>query len=308
MYNRITRQIYLAPFDLHETEQMAESLHLGWSRDAILQCYLVFGGLPYYLDMLDRRKSLAQNITSLCLDVHAPLAREVPLLMEATLGDSPLHREVLQLLSGTRIGMRRTEIAMRLKCTSGSLKRALDDLEKCGYIRRYSNLYERYKPAVYQLIDPFLLFGLKFMGEKRPVANWADFEGTPAYCAWRGNAFEVACIAHLEQIKRAIGIAAVRTEAFSWMSSRTSPGAQIDLVLERADGVTDLCEMKYTDDSLVMDAGLEADLRRKREVFRSESGTANALRCVLVSAHGLSANAHSWDVACVVDADDLFAF
>lgn len=257
---------------------------------------------------LEAKSSYTWQITSLCLDVHAPLAREVPLLMEATLGGSPLHRQILQLLSGVRIGMRRTELSQRLRCSSGSLKRALDDLEKCGYIRKYSSRYERYKPTVYQLVDSFLLFGFKFMGDKPPIASWADFEGTPAYYAWRGNAFEIACVAHLEQLKRAIGIAAVRTEAFSWASSQSTPDAQIDLVLERADGVTDLCEMKFTDTPFVMSAESEADLRRKAEVFRGESGTTNALRTVLVSANGMSANAHSWGVACVVDADGLFAF
>ena len=39
LYNRVTRQMYIAPFDLHEVEQMAESLRLGWGRDTILQSH-----------------------------------------------------------------------------------------------------------------------------------------------------------------------------------------------------------------------------------------------------------------------------
>ena len=306
MYNRITRQVYVAPFQLREVELMAESLRLGWSRDALLQCYLVFGGLPYYIDMLDRRKSLAQNIDALCLDARAPLRREVPQLMEATLGDSKLHRNILRLLASSKVGIRRMELADKLEGgSSGSLKRALDDLEKCGYIRKYRNRYEKRQPAVYQLIDPFLLFGFKFMDDD-PVKSWAAFERTPAYYAWRGNAFEIACMNHVREIKRALGIEAVESECFPWSSSAADPGAQIDLVIERKDQVTNICEMKFTEDEFSIDAEYAKQLSRKMQVFRSESKTKNAMQLTMVCARGLRPNVHSWDVASVVTADDLF--
>ena len=307
MYNRITRRMYVPPFRLREVEQMAESLRLGWDRNAILECYMVFGGLPFYIDMLDRRKSLAQNIDALCLDVHAPLRGEVPRLMEATLGDSQLHRDILRLLSTSKVGIRRMELAEKLKVgKSGSLQRALDDLEKCGYIRKYANHYEKRLPQVYQLVDPFLLFGFKFM-EGAGIRSWASFQNTPAYYAWRGNAFEIACVNHIDEIKRAIGIAAVETECFPWLSSKSSPGAQIDLLIERKDKVTNLCEMKFTEDEFVVDKTCEEDLKRKRRVFHEESATDNSVLLTLVSAHGLRPGVHSWDIASVVTGDDLFA-
>ena len=306
LYDRITRRVYVAPFNLHDTEAFIGSLALGWSRETILKAYLVFGGLPYYLDMLDRRLSLAQNIDELCLGVHAPLRDEVPRLMEATLADSPLHRAVLRLLSQTKAGVHRTALARQVGDNGSSLKRALDDLEKCGYIRKYRNPYEKYRPSIYQLVDPFLLFAFKFMGDN-PLGSWAEFEGSPAYYAWRGNAFELACLGHVPQVKRAIGIAAVSTECFPWSSVASSPGAQVDLVIERKDGVTDLCEMKFTDGPFSVTREVAAELSRKRSAFREESGTRNAVHLVLVSASGLSAGAHSGDIAATVTGDDLFA-
>ena len=308
LYNRVTRQMYVAPFSLHEVEEMVESLRLGWSRDAVLQCYMVFGGLPYYINMLDRRKSLPQNIDALCLDVRASLRREVPHLMEATLGESPLHRSILRVLSASKAGVRRKDLVEKLAGgNSRTLKRALDDLEKCGYIRKYKNRYEKRKPTVYQLVDPFLLFSFRFV-EDGKEASWQSFIGTPAYYAWRGNAFEIACLCHIQQLKHAIGISAVQAECFPWMSSESDPGVQVDLVIERADKVTNLCEMKYTDGEFSIDKECEEDLRRKRQVFQSESGTGNAVLLTMVSAYGLKENAHSWDIVATVTADDLFAF
>lgn len=307
MFNRITRRLYVAPFTLHETEQMAIALNLGWSRDTVLQAYLVFGGLPYYIDMLDRRKSLTQNIDDLCFDVYAPLRNEVPHLMEATLSDSPLHRRILRELSCTKAGMHRTELSERLGVEGGSLSRTLDDLEKCGYICRYVNPYERYRASIYLLVDPFLLFSFKFM-EDEALVRWASFEGTPSYYAWRGNAFEMACLGHVAQIKTALGIAAVEAMCFPWSSSSSTPGAQVDLVIERKDRVTDLCEMKYTDGPFAVDADYERRLLQKRAVFREESATRNAVHIVLVSASGLAPGAHAGVATSTVTADDLFAF
>lgn len=305
MYNRITRRLFIAPLSLHETELMIESLRLGWSRNTILQAYLVFGGLPYYLNMLDRRLSLAQNVDALCLDIHAPLHDEVPRLMEATLSASPLYYIILRLLSQRKAGLHRTAIAKAVGSNGSSLKRALDDLERCGYIRSYRNPYERYQPTIYQLIDPFLLFSLRFMDDT-PLESWQDFEGSPAYYAWRGNAFEIAVLGHISQVKRALGIAAVQTTCFPWSSTETSPGAQIDLVIERKDSVTDLCEMKCTDEPFVATREVLDAMRRKRSVFREETHTANAVHLALVCAPGLREGRRPEDIAAAVCLDDLF--
>lgn len=49
--------------------------------------------------------------------------------MEATPGDSKLHRDILRLLASSKVGVKRIELAKRLDGgESGSMKRALDDL------------------------------------------------------------------------------------------------------------------------------------------------------------------------------------
>ena len=109
-------------------------------------------------------------------------------------------------------------------------------------------------------------------------------------------------------MKQALGMASVQTECFPWRSAQTEPGPQVDLVVERKDKMTHLCEMKYSDAPLSIDAGYEAKLKRKVEAFREETRTRNAIARTMVCANGLARNAHSWDVADVVTADDLFAF
>lgn len=46
MYNRVTRRLYLAPFNLYDTERLLQTMGLAWNRDTILRAYLVFGVFP----------------------------------------------------------------------------------------------------------------------------------------------------------------------------------------------------------------------------------------------------------------------
>lgn len=59
LHARITCQIYLRPFTLYETELYLKSKGCAWDRYQILQCYMFFGGIPFYLSLLDTSLSFA---------------------------------------------------------------------------------------------------------------------------------------------------------------------------------------------------------------------------------------------------------
>lgn len=65
LHNRVTRKIYLAPFDLNETELFLQSKGIVWTRHQIAECYMIMGGTPFYLNMIDKQYSLPQNIDML---------------------------------------------------------------------------------------------------------------------------------------------------------------------------------------------------------------------------------------------------
>ena len=80
----------------------------------------------------------------------------------------------------------------------------------------------------------------------------------------------------------------------------------IDLLLERSDGVTNVCEMKFSADRYVMDARAESELSRKLTVFQAVTKTRQALHLTLVTSFGLMRNVHSGRVQSEVTLDDLF--
>lgn len=85
-------------------------------------------------------------------------------------------------------------------------------------------------------LKPLCLFHFSFL-EGGKTGSWLEFINTPAYYTWCGLAYEKVCLLHTRQIKQALGISGVYSQEFSWNSKKASPGAQIDLLIDRKDDV-----------------------------------------------------------------------
>ena len=74
LYGRISRPMYLAPFSLRETEQFLNEIkHMGYGKKQVIDTYMIFGGVPYYLDMLEPDLPLSGNVDRLFFTPNAPL-------------------------------------------------------------------------------------------------------------------------------------------------------------------------------------------------------------------------------------------
>jgi len=124
--------------------------------------------------------------------------------------------------------------------------------------------------------------------------------------AWRGYAFELLCRLHLRQIKKALGISGVSTTTTSWRSKESKPGAQVDLVIRRKDGVTNLCEMKYTKQPFVIDKAYSDVLMNKKMVFYTEAGSRQTVHLTMVTTYGVARKGYFGTIQSEVTLDDLF--
>ena len=309
LYDRVTCQIFLRPFSLKETERFMIDGNFGWSRRQIAEAQMVFGGLPFFFDLLNPDESLTWNINNLCFKQHALLRNVSRKLLEATLKKSPVYDRIMEHLSRNRYGISKAGCQEGLGISQGTFTRAVDDLVKWGYVHESKDNYIKGHPLRLQLVDPFLLFHYNFLSKRAPerVKNFEEYKAdTGKYMNWRGHAFEVLCLYHIEQIKKALGISGVKTNEYSWISSKKAGGAQIDLVIERADGITNLCEEKFTDTPLSITSKDEEELLNKIEVFKQETKKKNALKLVMISAEGIKGSAHTEHITKVLTMDDLF--
>ncbi len=88
LFNRLTRQICLKPFTLEETDLFLRRKHISLSAYELAVCYMVFGGIPYYLSLLDETLSLAQNIDILLFNRNGELHYEFNNLYAALFNNS----------------------------------------------------------------------------------------------------------------------------------------------------------------------------------------------------------------------------
>ena len=306
LYNRVTSQLFLRPFTLKETELFMKDKNFGWSRKQIVESQMVFGGLPYFFDLLNPDESLTWNIDTLILKPHALLHNESRKLLESTLKKSPAYEAILECLSPHYYGMPKQECFESLNIPQGTFSRAVDDLIKCGYIHESVDIYRKGRPLRLQLVDPFLLFHYHFLSKN--VSDHIRFEDfrndTGRYMNWRGHAFEVLCMYHIGCIKNALGISGVRTNEYAWVSDKRD--AQIDLVIERDDGIVNICEVKYTDTPFRISESYEKTLLKKMESFRSETKTKGALKLVMICAEEIEGTAHTEHISRTLTLDDLF--
>ena len=87
----------------------------------------------------------------------------------------------------------------------------------------------------------------------------------------------------------------------------SNPGSQIDLLIDRKDGVINLCEMKYTDGIFEMDKPEYERLMNRLASFEKEAKPNKALHITLISVNGLSNGKYASVFQNVIIGEQLFA-
>ncbi len=308
LHNRITRQMLIEPFTLQECEEFYHDKHIVMSRYQMVESYMILGGIPYYLSLMEKNLSLTQNIDSLCFAKAGRLKNEFSNLYASLFKHAENHIKIVEALSKKNKGMTREEIINATKfADGGGLSKTLEELEQCGFIRSYHTFGKKSKNRVYQLIDFYSLFYLNFIRNNNYGEHvWTNLIDNAKHRTWCGYAFEQVCLTHLKQIKNKLGISGVLTQTASWRSQKSDPGAQIDLLIDRNDQVINLCEMKYANAEFIIDKKYDLNLRNKKDAFIRESKTRKAVHITLITTYGIKLNEYAGLVQSEVKMDDLF--
>ena len=316
LHNRLTHRIALKPFSLRLCEELVQSRGIEMTRKQILNGYMIFGGVPYYWSLLQKGYSLTQEIDRLIFTNDGDMYDEFSMLYASLFKKPEPYIKIISLLAGKKEGMTRIELIDKGGLEdNGALSKILDDLEWCGFIRGYTVIGKQVKDEIFHLIDHYTLFYYEFIHGKRHGKNfWQAMEGKPQYNNWCGRAFERVCLWHTDQIKQKIGISGVLTNEYAWRhvpknqsAEPKSEGVQIDLLLDRSDGIIDLCEIKYSSDKYSITEAYHEKLNRRKAVFAEVTKTRKALHTVLITTYGLANNAYVGDIQNEIQLDDLFS-
>jgi len=312
LHNRLTAKIFLQPFNLCETEQFFKSRKISLGRHEIAEAYMIFGGIPYYLNLFERGLSLSQNVDNICFKHRPKLDREFDNLYASLFKNSEKYVEIVSALSRKNKGLTRNEVIEITKISGRELTAILRDLESCGFIRAYNSLHKKTRDKLYQLLDAYSLFYLNFLENR--IENdenfWANTVNMPQQNSWTGYAFEVLALQHIKEIKHALGISGIQSSISAWTSEPTKnqKGCQIDLLIDRKDGIINICEIKFYRTKFIISNSYENELLNKMAVFQYESKTQKAIHLVLLTTFGLVQNKHSGIVQKEIKLNDLFAY
>ena len=309
LHNRVTQSISLAPFSLGETEQFIKSIGIEWDRLQIAECYMVMGGIPYYLSKLEKGMSLSQNIDRLFFAKGAELRSEYAFLFRSLFNDSDIYKKVAETLGKKALGMTRQEIQQALNLQDGGrLTEVLRNLQRCDFIRKYQGFGQKERGSLYQLTDLYTLFYLRFLNDdaEHDEHAWTNMVDSPLRRTWRGYAFEQVCLHHIPQIKTRLGIAGVLTNVCAWSGKTEAGSGQIDLVIDRRDNVVNLCEIKFSTAPFILTKEYMLKMQTRKELFRMSTKTRKALHLTMVTTYGVAPGMYSGQIQSEVMLDHLF--
>jgi hypothetical protein len=298
LHNRITRKMRLLPFTLGEAEEFLRRRNIKLDRYQLTQLYMVMGGVPQYLKMIDRGESVTSAIDRICFTKDGFLNKEFENLFHSLFKNAVNHMAVIKALAQRGKGLTRNEVIDICNLqTGGGTTELLEELRESGFIEAYTPHGRSAKDTVYKLIDEYSLFFVKYManGKLQGPGSWSSFSAGQSWLSWCGVAFENICLKHIDQIKQGLGIAGVHTEHYVWRHTPKGQeqGAQIDLLIDRQDQCMNICEMKFSKTEFEITKRYAEELQNKIDVFQGLSKTNKTLFLTLVTTHGVK-NSNSY--------------
>lgn len=308
LFGRLTHSIKLEQFTLSECEHYYTNAGIHMSRYDIAESYMVMGGIPYYMSYFEKGCSLAQNIDKLFFQKNAKLKNEFERLFRSVFTNPEAKMQIVRALGKKHKGLTREQIAQATDSKSGgTLTDTLKALEDSDFIIRYVPYGCSKREIHYKLIDHFCWFWLHFMEQgNRQEDFWKLNENKSSVKAWCGIAFEEVCMNHIGQIKRALGIEGVSTQisSYSVPDNDESDGFQIDMLIDRADRIINVCEMKFVNGDFTVDKSYHRKLTNRLLTFRQNEK--KSIHSTLVTTYGISQNEYSSIFQNCISLDELF--
>jgi uncharacterized protein len=296
LHNRVTTRIRLEPFTLKEAEMLLKQKNEAIDRYQIIQYYMAVGGVPFYLNTFDEQLTPMQNIENQCFGKDGFLRTEFNDLFQSLFNKAEKHISIVEAIATKAKGLTREDILKITKLPNNSnTTQLLEELEESGFIRKYQPFQKTVKHSLFQVVDFYTLFYLKFIKNASFLekGNWLALTDSPIYKIWCGYAFEQICLMHVQQIKQALGISGVFTQTSAWRSIESTDGAQIDLLIDRRDRVISLFEIKFSSEKYTITKSYAEQLRHKIGTFKTETATKKAVWLAMLTTYGVKQNEYS---------------
>lgn len=300
LHNRLTETIRLSPFSLSETKEYLKSRDVILENKQIVEIYMAFGGIPTYLSHIPSGLSSSQIINELCFTKGRFLHEEFNRLYSSLFKNYHSHVKIIRSLADSPKGLTRGELLNKANLsTGGESSVILQELKESGFISSYSTFKKKKREKFFRLTDEYSLFYLKWIEptaftESIDANYWLRMSGHHSWLSWAGYAFENICLMHIQKIKAALGISGVLTTESQWEYKAPQGiderGAQIDLIIARADKTINLCEIKFCKDVFSITPEYADKLKYKKVLFREKTKCKDLLLTTMITTYGVKEN------------------
>ena len=299
LYNRITYQIELAPLMLSESKQFLLKKGINLNNNHLIKLYMAMGGVPLYLDHIQKGLSADQNIDFLCFTKRGLLFNEFRKLFASLFEQQDVCEELIRLIASSRYGIAQSELMKKSsKSVGGRLKKRLQELEDAGFVESFIPYQHKEKGIYYRVVDEYTLFYLKWIDpvvvsvkrRDKEKGYWLSKQKSGHFESWAGYAFEAICYKHVSQIRRRLDIGPgveIGTWRYVPRKKELKEGAQIDLLFDREDGAITIFEIKCTAKPFIIDKSYAKKLLNKVAVFKAQTKTSKQIFIVIISANGI---------------------
>ncbi len=319
LHNRVTLRLPVEPFNLSETKAYLNYKHIQYNYDQILTVYMCLGGIPFYLNYIEKGLSAIQNINQACFLKSGTLYDEFKMLFASLFKKHTLHEAIIAFMATKREGVSRADIESYTQLKGGRLSARLRELEEAGFIAAFRP-WKKERGTYYKIIDEYTLFYLTWIAPRassRISQNiddqyWVYLATQPNWKAWSGYAFEAICFKHINQIKSALRIpSGSNVSSWRYVASKAlaeeNQGGQIDLIFDRPDNIVSLCEIKYCNAPYIIDKNYAATLQNRGQLYCKITQTTKQVFYSMIVSSGLKKNMYSEElIASVATLNDLF--
>ncbi|MBK7129630.1 MAG: AAA family ATPase [Crocinitomicaceae bacterium] len=295
LHARLTYKLQIKPFTLFETKEFLKTKNISWGHYHILHLYLAIGGIPHYLNKIKKGESVVQSIQRLCFDTNGDLVNEFNEIFESLFTHSSSHISIVRALGKSGKGIPRDELITKSKhAGGGAFTRALEELIASGFVTKYPAFDKKVRKMLYRLTDEYSKFYLKYIEPNKNQGEnfWKTMFQQQTYLSWAGFNFETICLKHVPLIKKALKIEGIHSNNSSW----SVKGAQVDLVIKRADNWVNLCEMKFYSAPLKIGKKELISLRNKVSKFKADTRTKDVVVITMITTYGVVEDNNSHEI------------
>ncbi len=301
LHGRLTAQMRLQPFSLGDAEAYLRAQNIRLDRKQLIELYFAFGGIPKYLSYVRRGQSVAQSINEICFSDAGAMHGEFDGIFRALFNHAERHIQIVKTLAKHPYGLKQKDLLQKVKIPSGGTASGiLLELVESGFVLQMPHFNKGVNDCIILLSDEYSLFYLTWMqGQERFHSGlsakenyWQSVMMSQAWQSWCGVAFERVCLKHIQKIKEALGISGVITQqsVCRIVKNQEHSGAQIDLIIDRADGCINLCEIRFYNKQYCMTQKEAEKINQRREIFREVTQSKKAIFNTLITTYGAAEN------------------